>query len=79
MLTRSSYSRRALRWAGNAGAPWPPSNGWQRARSPRCTAGKAVTRRVYSNTPAWDSLQKPATKDCLPCLAIHREALYPPA
>ncbi|MFF4095857.1 hypothetical protein ACFYYY_18825 [Streptomyces sp. NPDC001834] len=26
VLTRFSYSRRALRWAGTAGAPWPPSS-----------------------------------------------------
>lgn len=25
MPTRFSYSRRALRWAGTVGAPWPPS------------------------------------------------------
>jgi hypothetical protein len=33
VLTRFSYSRRALRWAGTAGAPWPPTSGWHRARS----------------------------------------------
>jgi len=45
-LTLFSYSRRALRWAGTAGRSWLPSSGWQRARSPRCTAGTALTRRV---------------------------------
>ncbi|MFD3959922.1 MULTISPECIES: hypothetical protein [Streptomyces] len=39
VLTRFPYSRRALRWAGTAGTPWPPSSGWQRARSCRCTGG----------------------------------------
>jgi hypothetical protein len=38
----------------------------------------AVEARAYLNATAWDSFQKPATKDRLLCLAIHRDALYPP-
>lgn len=43
VMTRFSYSRRALRCVGIAAAL--PS-GWQRSRSWRCTAGMALTRRV---------------------------------
>lgn len=31
MLTRFSYSRRALRWDGGTGTSWPLSRGCQRA------------------------------------------------
>lgn len=43
VLTRFSYSRRALRWAGTAAVP---SRGWQRSRSWRWTAGTVVMRKV---------------------------------
>jgi hypothetical protein len=45
-LTRFSYSRRALRWAGTVGVPWPPSRGRQRARIWRWIAWVVLTRRV---------------------------------
>ncbi len=39
VLTRFSYSWRALRWAGTAGRSWLPSSGWQWARSPGIRRG----------------------------------------
>ncbi|MEU4360059.1 hypothetical protein [Streptomyces virginiae] len=43
-LTRFSYSRRALRWAGRAGTPCLPSSGWE--SSARLERGGSAYRQL---------------------------------
>ncbi|OKI92169.1 hypothetical protein AMK10_20470 [Streptomyces sp. CB02058] len=56
VLTRFSYSRRALPWSGFAGRPWPPSSGWRWMRSWRYVGDGADAQDVALVAPYRRSL-----------------------